>query len=144
MRVVIGPVSSASAEVWLAAARGVVDDLEAVAPGACFATTEVRSIFQGYLGEWEATAADDGPFLWEREIPAEQMEYHLHAFHQLATVLAQQAEERATFLVPDEGLEFYSAVLRGVLNALESEGPASAAFARHLAEFWPGRVLALR
>lgn len=144
MRVVIGPVSARSAALWLGYARQVVDDLEAVSPGASFTTPEVRSIFDGYLSAWEAEAATDGPFLWSHEIPAEQMEYHLHAFHQLATVLSQQAEVRGSVLLPDGGREFYAAVLRGCLAALESESPTSAAFARHLSEFWPGQALALR
>ena len=144
MRVVIGPVSTESAELWLGYARTVVRDLEAVAPGASFADPELRSIFDGYLSEWEAEAAGDGPFLWSRDLPAEQMEYHLHAFHQLATALHEQAERRGTVLLPEGGQEFYAAVLRGALAALESESPASAAFARHLGEFWPGQALALR
>lgn len=144
MRVVIGPVSRTSAELWLGFARPVVDDLESVAPGACFATAEVRSIFDWYVAEWETEAAGDGPFLWSHDIPAEQVEYDLHAFHQLATVLSERAEERGWAQLPEGGREFYAAVLRGILAALESESAASAAFARHLAEFWPGRALALR
>jgi hypothetical protein len=144
MRVVIGPVSAESAALWLGYARTVVDDLEAVAPGASFANADVQAIFDTYLSEWEAAARREGPFLWSCELPAEQMEYHLHVFHQLATLLAEQAERRGTVLLPDGGREFYAAVLRGALAALESEGPASAAFARHLGEFWPGPALALR
>ena len=144
MRVVIGPVSAASAELWLGFARNVVDDLEGIAAGASFANAEVRSIFDGYVSTWEAAAASEGTFLWSGEVAAEQLEYHLHLFHQLATLMAEQAERRGTRLLPDGSREFYAAVLRGILTALESEGPASAAFARHLAEFWPGQALALR
>ena len=122
MRVVIGPVCATSAELWLEYARQV----------------------DRYLSEWEAEVASDGPFVWSRDLPAEQMEYHLHAFHQLATVLTQRAEERGSTLLPEGARDFYAAVLRGCLAALESESPASAAFARHLEEFWPGQALALR
>ena len=142
MRVVIGPVSSESAELWLGYARQVVDQLESVSPGACFANAEVRSIFDGYLADWEAEAATDGPFLWARDVPGEQLEFHMHAFHQLATALDERAAERVR--LPEGGREFYAALLRGALGALEAENPASAAFARHLGEFWPGQELVIR
>lgn len=143
MRVVVGPVSSRSAREWLAHARHVVDQLEVVAPGECFTAPEVRSAFDGYLREWSSAAVSGEPFLWERDLPAEEVEYHLHAFHQLAAKL-QQDGRRGLPEGPPEGREFYAAVLRGALSALEAENPSSAAFARHLGEFWPREEISIR
>jgi hypothetical protein len=135
--VVIGPVSSASALAWLDYADGVLDELGAMAPGECFTSPEVIEVFRGYVTSWRASAV--GPeLLWERDIPAEQVEYDMHAFQRVAEVLAERAEREGT-AAPEEGEDFYLALLQGVLSALEAEGPASAAFAQHLGEFWPGR-----
>lgn len=144
MRVVVGPVSNRSAREWLAHARQVVDELDALAPGECFSTPEVRSAFDAYLREWSDEASTGDRFLWERDLPAEQVEYHLHAFHQLASMLAEQAERFGRPQAPPESREFYTAVLRGTLSALEAENPASAAFAQHLGQFWPGQELSIR
>ena len=144
MRVVIGPVSAESAKLWLAYARQVVDELSDIAPGASCATPEVRAVFDAYLGEWDDAASQGPTFLWSSDVPTEQAEYHVHAFHQLATILDQRAADLHARQAPEGGEEFYAAVLRGALSALESEGPASAAFAQHLGQFWPGQELVNR
>ena len=143
MRVVIGPVSTQSAQTWITYAKRIVDVLDALAPGECFATPEVRSVFERYLAEWEAAAGRRDVFLWERDLPAEEVEYHVHAFHQVATMLARREEAAGEPQAPVGGEEFYAAILRGALTALDAEGPASSAFAQHLGEFWPGQELAL-
>jgi hypothetical protein len=135
--VVIGPVSAASANAWLDYADGVLDELGAMAPGECFASPQVITVFRAYVTSWRMAAT--GPeLLWERDIPAEQVEYDVHAFQRVAEVLTARAEERGK-AAPPEGEDFYVALLQGVLGALEAEGPSSAAFAKHLSEFWPGR-----
>ena len=137
MRVVIGPVSVASATAWLDYADGVIDELSAMAPAECFTTPEVLAVFRGYVTSWRAEAVGTS-MVWERDIPAEQVEYHVHAFQRVAEVLAARAEQQGS-AAPPEGEDFYLALLSGVLSALEAEGPSSAAFAKHLSEFWPGR-----
>ena len=144
MRVVIGPVSALSAKEWLVYAREVVDELASLAPGEQFSSPEVQGIFDGYLSEWEHAAATGDPFLWSCDVPPEQIEYHVHVFHQVATVLAEREATSGTRQSPEGGREFYAAVLRGALGALEAEGPASAAFAQYLGEFWPGDRLPIR
>lgn len=134
---VIGPVSSASALAWLDYADDVLDELGAMAPGECFTTPEVLEIFRSYVDSWRAAVAGD-EMVWERDIPPEQVEYHMHAFQRVAEVLDRRAGEQGT-ASPPEGEDFYAAILQGVLSALDAEGPASAAFAEHLSEFWPGR-----
>lgn len=137
MRVVIGPVSVASATAWLDYADEVLDELSAMAPGECFTTPEVLAVFREYVTSWRDEAVGTS-MVWEREIPTEQVEYHMHAFQRVAEVLAARAEQQGR-KAPPEGEDFYSALLTGVLAALEAEGPSSAAFAKHLSEFWPGR-----
>ena len=134
---VIGPVSVASANAWLDYADQVIDELAAMAPGECFTTPAVLEVFRDYVTSWRSEAVGSD-FLWEREIPPEQVEYDMHAFQRVAEVLARRAEEQGD-AAPPEGEDFYAALLRGVLSALEAEGPSSAAFAEHLSEFWPGR-----
>lgn len=134
---VIGPVSAASALAWLDYADDVLDELGAMAPGECFATPEVIGVFRSYVESWRA-AASGSELLWERDIPAEQVEYDMHAFQRVAEVLAARADRNGP-ASPEEGEDFYLALLQGVLSALEAEGPASSSFAQHLAEFWPGR-----
>ena len=137
MRVVIGPVSVASATAWLDYADDVIGELAAMAPGECFTTPEVLEVFRTYVTSWREAAVGT-EMVWERDIPAEQVEYDMHAFQRVAEVLAKRAEERGQS-APPEGEDFYLALLHGVLAALEAEGPSSAAFAKHLSEFWPGR-----
>ena len=134
---VIGPVGVASANAWLDYADQVIDELAAMAPGECFTTPEVLEVFRAYVTSWRS-AAVGSDFLWEQEIPPEQVEYDMHAFQRVAEVLARRAEEQGD-AAPPESEDFYAALLRGVLGALEAEGPSSAAFAEHLSEFWPGR-----
>lgn len=146
MRVVVGPVSRTSAQAWLGYARSVVDDLSNIAPGECFATPEVRQIFGHYLQVWDqaAAASETGKFVWDADIPTEQVEYHMHAFHQVAAMLRERQEQLGAAQAPEEGDEFYLALLHGVLSALEAESAASAEFAQHLGRFWPGQEMAIR
>lgn len=137
MRVVIGPVSVASATAWLDYADEVIDELAAMAPGECFTTSEVLEVFRGYLTSWRAAAVGTD-LVWERDIAPEQVEYDMHAFQRVVDVLSQRAAEGGR-AAPPEGEDFYLALLNGVLSALQAEGPASASFAKHLSEFWPGR-----
>lgn len=136
MRVVIGPVSSASALAWLDYADEVLDELASMAPGECFTAPEVLAVFRAYVTSWRQ-AAVGSEMVWERDIPAEQVEYDMHAFQRIAEVLAARAEERGA-AAPPEGEDFYLALLNGVLTALQAEGPSSASYAKHLSEFWPG------
>lgn len=137
---VVGPVSTQSARAWLDRARGIVDDLDATAPDECFTTPEVLAAFDHYLTEWEGVARTAGEtFVWEQELSAEQVEYHVHAFQKVAELFAQRQATGAAPPAPKAAAEFRLALLHGVLAALSAEGPASAEFAQHLGQFWPGQ-----
>lgn len=137
MRVVIGPVDVRSAEAFVGYAHQALDDVGAMAPGECFTTPEVMAVFRGFVDAWGEAAVGD-EFVWEQDLPPEQVEYNMHALQRVAGVLAERAEREGRQL-PPEAEDFYIAMLHGVLTALETGGPASAAYAKHLAEFWPGR-----
>jgi hypothetical protein len=125
--VVVGPVASHSAKIWVTHAREVLDD-EDMAP-------DIAEAFGAYLDEWEGACT--GPeFRWEVEIPAETVEYHFHLFHTMATRLIE--ERRGIRVAPPEGDSFYLALVNGVLSALEDENDACKEFAAHLRAFWPG------
>lgn len=127
----------------MAYARQVLAELDALAPGECFTEPDVQAIFEGYLTAWEDCAVDAAArgdkFLWEADLPAEQVEYHMHAFQKVADVLDARRARTGVRRGPEEGEDFYVAVLNGALTALEAEGASHAAYAQHLGEFWPGR-----
>jgi hypothetical protein len=137
MRVVIGPVDARSARAWLRYADQVLDELGTMAPGECFTTPETVALLRGYVDSWKRTTGSGPEFWWEQEIPTEQVEYSMHAFQRVVDVLARRAEVHGR-AAPPEGDDFYLALLHGVLAALQGESASSAAFAKHLAEFWPG------
>lgn len=131
--------STESAHAWLRHARGIIEDLDATAPDECFTTPDVLAAFDGYLTEWEQTAEATSPFLWERELSTEAVEYHLHAFQKVAELFAHRRSIGAASPPPEEARGFRVALLHGVLTALSAEGPASAEFAQHLEQFWPNQ-----
>jgi len=138
MRIVIGPVDAASARAWLGYAHRVLDDIGGLAPGECFTAPDTVDLMRGFVDSW-SHAALGTDFYWEEDLPAERIEYAMHAFQKVVGVLAARAEVHGRS-APPEGDDFYLALLHGVLRALESESASSAAFAQHLAEFWPGWV----
>lgn len=137
MRVVIGPVDVRSAEAFVGYAHRALDDVTAMAPGECFTTPEVIAALRGFVDVWE-DAVEGAEFLWDEDLPAEQVEYNMHALQRVAGVLSERGQREGRQM-PLEAEDFYMAMLHGFLIALEAEGPSSAAYAKHLAEFWPGR-----
>lgn len=142
MHVVVGPVSSHSARSWLAYARSVVADIQSVAPNRSCSSPEVVAIFEEYLDMWDEVAflAGDDPFRWEYDVPVEAAEYHMHAFNQVANVLADRAARGEGVQAPDESDEFYIVLVNSLLAAFVDCSPSSAEFAQHLGAFWPGPV----
>jgi hypothetical protein len=141
------PVPSASALAWVGYARGIVAEIAATggrlpdAPDTSV-PAEVLEAFSGYLDEWERVARAGPVFRWSGEADAETVEYLVHALYNLARGLAERAERRGVSAMPPEGLDFYDALVVGLLDALAEEGPEPArAFAEELREFWPGLEL---
>jgi hypothetical protein len=136
MRVVIGPVDARSARAWLGYADRVLDELGGLAPDDCASAPETIAHLRGFVEAWQREA-DGEKFLWEAELPAEQVEFSMHAFQRVTEVLVRRAEVHGRS-APPEGDDFYLAVLQGVLCGLQAESDASASYAAHLREFWPG------
>jgi hypothetical protein len=127
----VGPLPAAAARAWLAYARSVVDEQRRTLP------IGVVAAFTGYLEEWSEAATGD-VFRWEGKADPEEVEYLLHAWFKLATARAEEAAATGEDFTPTEGIPFYTEMVRSILNALRSENRSTAAFADHLAAFWPG------
>lgn len=138
MRVVIGPVDARSARAWLGYAHRVLDQIHELAPGECFTAPDTVALLREFVDSWSRASASED-FYWDEDLPPERIEFAMHAFQRLVDVLARRAQVHGR-TSPPEGDAFYVAVLQGAMLALESEGPASAAFAEHLAESWAGGV----
>lgn len=95
--------------------------------------------FEAYLDEWDHTAAaGDGEFLWSVDVDADQARYLAHAFFNVASGLATEAEARGFPISPSEGDEFYRALVTSLLDTMTTEGGPVAAFAEDLRDRWPG------
>jgi hypothetical protein len=136
VHVSVGPVASESAKAWLGYAREVLSWRRA--PGGSEIPDELRDAFGSYLTEWEKVASAGDEFRWETDVSPELVEYLVHGFFRVAAHLADEAEARGSRLLPEEGDAFYAALVRGLLDALTEESPATAEFAAYLRSFWPG------
>ncbi|CAN5601579.1 hypothetical protein BH20ACT2_BH20ACT2_24160 [soil metagenome] len=139
MRVVVGPLPSASVQAWVAYAREVLDDtVRGPASLAVPLDRELLDAFGRYLDEWEGVAATGPEFAWSTELDGEMAEYLLHGFHRVVEHLAEVAAARGVPLGPAAGDVFYVALVGALLDGLIEEGPAGAEFGEYLRNFWPG------
>lgn len=137
MRVHLGPVSSSSVRMWVAYARTVLAQALSQADAPPIGDEVVRN-FEWYLDAWDDAAARQDEVVWVGEIAAEQLEFLAHAFYRLTAVLAEEADQRGYPISPPEGEEFYQALVRAIIEALEHEDDARAAFSEQLRADWPG------
>jgi hypothetical protein len=129
VHVEVGPLPSASALAWLAYAKSVLAERQRSLP------VQIVASFVGYLEEWREAAEKGDVFHWEGKAEPEEVEYLLHAWHKFAT---QRQEEGNAVGGPEEGRQFYNAVVVSLLQALRAENASTAELADQLAEFWPG------
>jgi hypothetical protein len=135
----VGPVPSGSVSIWIAYARTVLaQSMAGTQVGTRVIPMEVIEAFETLLREWEDCASRDLTFIWDAELEPEQVEYLTHAFFDLATGLAEAAEQRGFPVSPPEGDEFYYCLVKALLDALEREGGAHCDFALDLRSRWPG------
>ena len=139
MRVVVGPVAAESARAWLGYAREVLTEFDELLPAYPCDSGEVVAIFERYLDQWDEVAyvAGDDPFQWSDDLAPEIVEYHVHAFNQIATALAERAARRGGRMSPVAGDEFYTSLVNGIVAGLADGPESSAEFAQHLGAFWP-------
>lgn len=138
MRVALSPVSSWSAEVWIGFARSAlalaVSDLE---PDPLIdRAMEVR--LAELLDSWEVEARRGPRLSLSFEIPDDEAEFLVHAFLRLADRWTVVADRRGFDVSPPEGDEFYSALVEGVIAAMEhAEDASGVEFGTALRTIWP-------
>ncbi len=88
--------------------------------------------------QWSGVAGQT--FRWHAEINADELEYLVHAFFSLDARCIAEAQRGERARAPVEGRTFYLVLVGALLHALETEGPARAAFADRLRSFWPTAV----
>jgi len=136
MEVHIGPVSAASASVWVRYAEEVLatrsgGDVPAVDP-------DTVTEFRRYLTEWDDHAQRHGePFVWTGTIEPERLEYLAHSFARIVEHLAAVATRQGA-VQPAEGEEFYQALVFAIIDSLAQEGNATSEFSEQLRDRWPG------
>jgi hypothetical protein len=134
----IGPLPSRAALAWVAYARAVITELKAEDSSLPRLPPEVVRAFARYLTQWRAAARVGEIFRWSGEAEAEEVEYLLHAWFNLAQFLSNRAGAGGP-RSPAEGQVFYDAVVTALLDGLRAEGrETTTLFADHLGAFWPG------
>ncbi|MCX7620524.1 MAG: hypothetical protein N2037_06730 [Acidimicrobiales bacterium] len=137
MQVTIGPAPSDSALAYIDLCRRRLAELQGEPTLRGVLTPFVVAEFTRLLDQWEQTAHDGDPFVWEAEIDTEVVEHVFYAFFccvRRVNELYGDSEPRADV---EKRRPFRFALTHGILNALEAEGKASGALARELRENWP-------
>lgn len=135
MYVVVGPVPSSSVIAYIKTARTELADLIGAAELTATLGPELLERFEAFHTEWEALAGIGLDFVWHRDLDAEETEWVVHGFFR--TVAAVAARGGPSDSVRDEIRPFYSALVTGLLDALERESENNAAFAVEMRENWP-------
>jgi len=140
MLVELGPVPSSSAIAYVAFCRERLAELEADPDVlATTLTPDLVARFQRLLDLWMDIAETGPVFSWELEVDVESVEYDFVAF--VRVVLGGDPIGRTSELAADQQAElrrpFRVALVNGILQALEREGPASASLAAELRAQWP-------
>lgn len=139
MQIRLGPVTASSVTAWVGYARKALDEI-LTGPGGegVWLPEDTADTFRAYLDAWEQEAVGQDEFRWSADIPADEAEYLSHAFFRIASHLSAKAEQQGHALAPPESEEFYQALVRSFLAALDGEGTSSQEFSEHLRSFWPG------
>ena len=134
MRFELGPVSSASAQAWLAYATDVLALLrtlpeQQLAPG-------VLDAFASLIDEWRPIAQRAAPFRWSTEERPERAQYLINALYVAGTIVEHEAASGHAQLRPAAADEFHVVLVREVLAALEHESEADAHFVQEMRNVW--------
>ena len=122
MRVEVGPVSSASALMWLAYARTILARL--VARPESFGIEigqEEIDAFEAYVTTWEDEANRSTTFHWIAEEQPDRLRRLADTWISIANVLAKEELERGFPLAHPDSLEFNHALAAGVLAAIAGD-----------------------
>jgi hypothetical protein len=139
VRVQVGPVPASSVMMWVAYARTVLAQSITGSPDFPLRLdADVLRLFEQYLDEWEDLAERQAVFRWETEVDPERVEFVMHSFFQVATLLDKLAEQRGYPLAPPAGHAFYESLVAGVVAGMEAEGRSLEEYAAQLRDLWPG------
>jgi len=134
VRAEIGPVGHDTAIAWIAYGRSVVEYLAA---SDRVVRAGVLERFGDLLDEFDAAAADGGPFHWTHEdISPEEVEFLMKGLFEIGLVIEAEHEAQRFPLRPEAADEFHHMVVQQVLAAVEIEGPAFAQFVEGLRGEW--------
>jgi hypothetical protein len=138
VRLVLGPIDSSGAILWIAYARTVLAELVTHRGRPVAIDEDVVERFESILDEWEDVARATGRFEWSAEVdPADALALATTWFD-LAQHLSQEADVRGFPLSPPEGEAFYQAVVTGVLDGLVDASATDPELAAKLRRLWPG------
>ena len=133
----VGPVTSAAARVWventskiIAAVRARPDVLEEAVPD------DVLDLFESFLEEWAAVAADTEVFRWVARADVAQVQRLVEHWAAMDRMSDEQLEALGVHWSPPEGAPFFRALTAGVLDAIAArEGMRQ--LADTLSRQWP-------
>jgi hypothetical protein len=137
MEVRVGPVSARSATAWVGYATDVLTSAAGVSEVPTVDPAIVEE-FISYLRQWNEHAALGDPFIWTGEIEPERLEYLVHGFTRIVGHLAAMADRSGTPDAPQEGNDFYQALVRSIIDALAGQGDAMVEYSEQLRDQWPG------
>jgi hypothetical protein len=139
VKVELGPLPSGAVLAWVAYAQAILTELRVEGSSLPRVPPDVLQEFDRYLEQWQAVARAGEVFRWSGQAEAEEVEYLLHAWFNLAQFLSNH-EGAGGPRSPAEGQLFYDAAVTALLDGLRAEGRESTTlFADHLGAFWPGR-----
>ena len=138
MHVKVAPVPSSSALIWIEFARGALTEVLADPERAGGITPEVEVQMTDLLDSWEASAREGPTLLLTFDIPRDDAEFLVHAFLRLADRWTNEADQRGFDVSPQEGDDFYGALVDAVIAALEkAEDVSGTEFGETLRTIWP-------
>lgn len=138
VRVIVAPVPSSSALVWIEFARGAIHDAVAAGGEPPLIDRDLAARLTGILDLWEASAQEGPTLALSFEIPHDEVEFLAHAFLRISDRWTADADERGFDISPREGDEFYTALVDAVIVGLEHADDVSGAeFGTALRTIWP-------
>jgi len=138
VHVQMSPVPSASATAWCGYARKALHEAVEDPQNGVDLPPDVIPVLERFIDSWETQAAKEPTLSLSFDISTAEAEYLSHAFFRVATYLSERAQARGFDDAPEEGQDFYNALVEAVIDALErGEDDATAEFADYLRSFWP-------
>ncbi len=118
----VGPVAASAAQVWIANAtalmHGVREHLDELGLNL---EVDVLDLFDSFLGDWGAVAAEAEGFGWSAAADPDIVERLVVAWGELNRLTPAQLDRMACHWSPPEGEPFFEALTRGVSAALEAD-----------------------